>query len=357
MFNWRFVKQMRRLPIYLVIDCSESMAGEAIDSVRNGVDALVRHLRSDPHALESVYLSVITFSNTAKQLVPLTELCQFRSPTLVLGSGTAMGAGLALWEQSIVRDLVKSTPEQKGDYKPICFLLTDGEPTDKWEAIADKIKSSISGKKAFVVAVACGPDASANKLKRISDDVILAKDLSPETFKTLFKWVSSSVATASQAVDKTGKSAIDLDNLPANCLEKAAPGVGGPEPAGDRFVFMHARCIKNKAFYIMRFAQQHKNSGIMRKPMYDGVASYKLEEFDFPVGTNEAGKMKTSTDQLGQPPPCPYCGNVQWAMCSCGKVHCCGLLSPGQSQTLTCPWCGKTDTYELSQFDVGRGAG
>src|SRR5205814_1624560 len=48
--------QLRRLPIYLLLDCSESMAGEAIADLERGVETMVTVLRGDPQALESAYL-------------------------------------------------------------------------------------------------------------------------------------------------------------------------------------------------------------------------------------------------------------------------------------------------------------
>ena len=58
----------RRLPVYLVLDTSGSMTGEPIEAVRQGVKALLADLRGDPQALETAYLSVITFNNTAQQI-------------------------------------------------------------------------------------------------------------------------------------------------------------------------------------------------------------------------------------------------------------------------------------------------
>ena len=51
----------RRLPIYLLIDSSGSMRGEPIQSVNVGLSAMLSALRQDPYALETVYLSIITF--------------------------------------------------------------------------------------------------------------------------------------------------------------------------------------------------------------------------------------------------------------------------------------------------------
>lgn len=76
---------MRRLPVYLVIDTSGSMYGEPIEAVKNGIDLLVSSLRQDPHALETAYLSVITFDDKAQQVVPLTELADFQVPSIEAG--------------------------------------------------------------------------------------------------------------------------------------------------------------------------------------------------------------------------------------------------------------------------------
>ena len=52
---------MRKLPVYLLLDCSGSMFGEPIEAVKNGVQVLVSTLRQDPYALETAHLGIITF--------------------------------------------------------------------------------------------------------------------------------------------------------------------------------------------------------------------------------------------------------------------------------------------------------
>src|ERR1044072_8042327 len=121
---------MRRLPVYLLLDCSESMAGPAIEAVVRGVETLVRELRSNPQAVETAHLSVITFSREARQDVPLTELMSFQPPKLRVRPGTALGSALWLLKERLEREVVKNTADIKGDYKPLVFLLTDGQPTD-----------------------------------------------------------------------------------------------------------------------------------------------------------------------------------------------------------------------------------
>lgn len=96
---------MRRLPVYLLVDTSGSMMGEAIESVRNGLQMLVSALRQDPYALETAYLSVITFDSKAKQVTPLTELMSFQLPTIEASGLTSMGEALSLLTDCINREV------------------------------------------------------------------------------------------------------------------------------------------------------------------------------------------------------------------------------------------------------------
>lgn len=61
---------LRRLPVYLLLDTSGSMHGEPIEAVKNGVQTLLTTLKQDPYALETAYVSVITFDSSARQAVP-----------------------------------------------------------------------------------------------------------------------------------------------------------------------------------------------------------------------------------------------------------------------------------------------
>ena len=50
--KWEFF--MRRLPVFLVIDVSESMAGDNLRHMQEGISRLINVLRADPYALETV---------------------------------------------------------------------------------------------------------------------------------------------------------------------------------------------------------------------------------------------------------------------------------------------------------------
>ncbi|MBX9580183.1 MAG: VWA domain-containing protein [Gemmataceae bacterium] len=203
----------RRLPIYLVLDCSGSMSGEPIEAVRQGVKALLADLRGDPQALETAFLSVITFDSGARQVSPLTELMAFQEPNLEASGSTALGEALKLLELAVDKEVKKSTATQKGDWKPLVFLMTDGQPTDNWQAPADAVKARKLGN---VIACAAGPGADAGPLKKITEVVVKLDDLQPDTLKQFFRWVSDSIKTTSASVAQVAADGpIDLPPPPA----------------------------------------------------------------------------------------------------------------------------------------------
>ena len=106
------------------------MAGEPIEAVRQGIKALLSELRGDPQALETAYLSVITFASRVQQTTKLTELMLFKEPRLEAEGCTLMGGALKLLAECVRTEVRKNTETQKGDWRPLVFLLTDGSPTD-----------------------------------------------------------------------------------------------------------------------------------------------------------------------------------------------------------------------------------
>ena len=202
---------MRRLPVYLLLDCSGSMYGEPIEAVKNGVQVLVSTLRQDPYALETAYLSIITFDSSAQQVSPLTELAAFQQPNIQASDCTALGEALALLAQKDDKEVNRTTAEQKGDWKPLVFIMTDGEPTDDLNKGLAEFKKRKWG---MVVACAAGAGANTDTLKKITECVVSLDTADSATIKAFFKWVSASVSSGSMKVEETGAEATTLSELP-----------------------------------------------------------------------------------------------------------------------------------------------
>ena len=202
---------MRRLPVYLLLDTSGSMFGEPIEAVKNCVQVLVSTLRSDPYALETAFLSVITFNSTAQQITPLTELSAFQQPNFEASGCTALGEALELLANKVDSEVVKTTTEVKGDWKPLVFIMTDGEPTDDLNKGLAEFKKRKFG---MVVACAAGQGANTDTLKKITECVVQLDTADSATIKAFFKWVSASVSTGSQKVEDAGVEVTGLSELP-----------------------------------------------------------------------------------------------------------------------------------------------
>lgn len=202
---------MRRLPVYLLLDTSGSMYGEPIEAVKNGVQTLVSTLRSDPYALETAYLSIITFNSNAQQITPLTELAMFQPPIIDAGGGTALGEALSLLSQKVDTEIIKTTQDVKGDWKPIVFLMTDGEPTDNLDKGLADFKTRKFG---MVVACAAGQGANTNTLKKVTENVVQLDTADNATIKSFFKWVSASISTGSQKVEDAHGEVATMSELP-----------------------------------------------------------------------------------------------------------------------------------------------
>jgi uncharacterized protein YegL len=202
---------MRRLPVYLLLDTSGSMSGEPIEAVKNGVQIMISSLRQNPQAIETAFLSVITFDSIAQQIIPLTDLASFQMVDIKATGVTALGEALKLVANKIETEVQKTTTEQKGDWKPLVFIMTDGIPTDDWQSGLNEFKKS---KVAFTVACAAGGGADTNILKQITDNVVSLDTADSASIGKFFQWVTASIGVSSTKVEDSGKEVTGLNELP-----------------------------------------------------------------------------------------------------------------------------------------------
>ncbi len=176
------------------------MRGEPIEAVRAGVDMLVGTLRQDPYALETVWLSVITFDREAKVLLPLTPLESLTMPEVTTPESgpTHLGEALRLLVGEVRRDVVRSSGEVKGDWRPLAFIMTDGAPSDV-ALYRDQIPLVLSAGFGMIVGCAAGPKAQVGPLAELTSQTVRLDTLDAGGLKSFFTWVSAAVSRGSMS--------------------------------------------------------------------------------------------------------------------------------------------------------------
>jgi uncharacterized protein YegL len=177
------------------------MKGEPIESVKVGLESMIASLRQDPFALESVYISIITFDREVKQILPLTELENLQLPEIVTpDSGpTHLGSALEVLCQKVDTEVQLSTPEKKGDWMPLLFIMTDGKPSDlqKYNQMIPEIKKRHFGS---IIACAAGAKSDPKLLELLTNQVYSLDTADSATFRQFFKWVSASVSIGNRSI-------------------------------------------------------------------------------------------------------------------------------------------------------------
>lgn len=349
---------MRRLPVFFLLDCSESMVGEKLSQMEEGLSTIVKTLRSDPHALETVYISIIAFAGIAKTIAPLIELASFYPPKLPIGGGTSLGAALEVLMASIDNSVIKTTSDQKGDWKPIVYLFTDGHPTDNFNQAVSRWNSAYA-KKVTLIAVGLGKSADFGVLRLLTENVIAFEYAQEGDFKKFINWVTASIVAQSKSVGE-GTNANGFPSLDERVLKivKDPPSAVADETC----VTLIGRCQKTRKPYIIKYEKDTQDLAVseirIEVPFFTLAGCYPLEEDYFAWSDPKTLNLKVNTSELKGTPGCPYCGaQSAFAVCHCGKILCIDKLNEVQ-----CPWCENNVSFsptssDVSGFDVNRSRG
>ncbi len=357
---------MRRLPIFFLVDVSESMIGESLYQLEGGIREIVSTLRKDPFALETVFLSVLVFAGKAQTIVPLTELVSFHPPELPVGGGTALGAALGHLMDVIDRSVTQGTSQRKGDWNPIIFLLTDGHPTDRVDLSIQRWNAHYRGRM-DLIAVSIGGQADHDLLKRLTDQVIVFNDTAPDAFARFIRWISQSIQSRSISISSGQGGRVSLLKNEPGLLAPVDSSVGLTPFAGvdDRYAIFLGRCSQTRLPYVVKYERhlgriETSDARLAqllqtRRYVLNTAIPVRNSYFDLSDGI-PTGQSVSSEDLIGQP-SCPHCTALYgMAVCKCGQVHC--IQGSGER---TCPWCSHVGLYTSSTngegFDIGRGRG
>ncbi|SHE70631.1 TerY-C metal binding domain-containing protein [Pedobacter caeni] len=350
---------MRRLPIYFLIDISESMIGEPIQNVEEGLATIIKALKSDPYAIETVWISVLVFAGQAKTIVPLQEIADFYPPRFPIGGGTSLSKGLGHLMYELRSNIIKTTHEQKGDWKPIIFLLTDGVPTDDTRSAIQEWKLNWQ-KSTNLVAISFGQETDLSLLTELTEHVLMFNNSDASQYTAFFKWVTDSIKTSSVSVDNSA-SGFELAKLDDKVVTKIDLNKKSDlqEYIDPNYVVLAAKCQNTKRPYLMKYKKVLNDSPFsdlgLQTVAYRLNGAFQVDNSYYELSDPSASSFKINSEELIGAPTCPSCGNQYGlAICSCGKIHCIG-----EEEYSTCPWCNTQAQYGTGGggFDINRTQG
>jgi uncharacterized protein YegL len=180
------------------------MNGEPIQALNNALSGMINTLRADAQAAETLWISIITFDKTVKEITPLTELPLFQLSEIICppSGPTSTGKALELLYEKVSQNIRKGTPTQKGDWRPLLFIFTDGKPSDLqlYAEMIPKIKSLNFG---AIVGCAAGNKGDNSRLKELTDSVVHLDTADSTTLKQFFKWVSDTIESGNKSMGTT----------------------------------------------------------------------------------------------------------------------------------------------------------
>jgi uncharacterized protein YegL len=193
----------KTMVLFFLIDTSGSMAGSKIGAVNAAIAEVIPELRdiSQVNADALIKVAALEFSYGVKWLTPEpVNVDLFQWNNINAWGQTDLGA--ACIELSGKLSTKAFMREATGSFAPALFLLSDGEPTDDFDAGMAELQKNNWYKQAIRVAIAIGDDAKRDVLAKFTGSTETVLEVhNAVALKKLIKFVSVRASKiASQSV-------------------------------------------------------------------------------------------------------------------------------------------------------------
>lgn len=227
----------RPLHFIWMVDTSGSMSYDGkIQALNNAIREAIPHMQQvaedNPNA--QVLIRSITFSSGASWNIPKpTPVAEFQWTDVKADGVTDLGNALFM-----VADQLRMPPMNERALPPVLVLLSDGQPTDEFDAGLKALMSEPWGQKAVRVAIAMGADADHDTLQKFIGNPSMRplQANNPEALVRHIKWASTAVLKAAstpvqQAAPATAPPAPSAPPVAASAAPASAPPMAAPAPA------------------------------------------------------------------------------------------------------------------------------
>jgi uncharacterized protein YegL len=187
------IPKSRPLPVIVAVDRSGSMNERGkIAALNTALKDFIASIQSEDSSRAEIQLALFSFGGEGATcdlpLAPVTGIGNLEYP---LASGkTPMGDSF----QKIKTLIEDTTIIPHRSYRPTIVLLSDGIPTDEWQAPVSALINTGRSAKAFRIAMALGDDADRAMLaKFVSSPEYLLSGENARDIRKFFRFVTMSV--------------------------------------------------------------------------------------------------------------------------------------------------------------------
>lgn len=154
----------RQMSLFFIVDTSGSMDGEKIAAVNNAIREVLPEVAdiSSENADAQIKVACLQFANDVQWLFKPTDVEGLTWTDLSANGMTAMGAAFNELNSKLSRKEFLDSPT--GNFAPVLFLMSDGQPTDEYRKALDSLRENRWFKVAIRVAIAIGDDADMQVL-------------------------------------------------------------------------------------------------------------------------------------------------------------------------------------------------
>ncbi|MFI5911029.1 VWA domain-containing protein [Dactylosporangium sp. NPDC051541] len=186
-------------PVFLLVDVSVSMAGAPIEALNKALPEMRRELQSAPTVGETVRIALVTFSDEARTVIPLSDLAHTEIPEVLIEGGTNFAAGLRGVRTAIEAGL-GALPKGTPVYRPVVFFMSDGahQAREDWGPALQQLRDPHWRFRPEVVSFGFNA-AQDDALRQIATKFAFrAKDADPATqVRAIMTALTGTIATTS----------------------------------------------------------------------------------------------------------------------------------------------------------------
>lgn len=205
----------RPLPVIVLADTSGSMSENGkIEALNQSLNEMIQTFATESRIRAEIQVGIITFGGASAEVhLPLTPAHQIIETKPIGANGaTPMGQAFEAVRKLLEdRDVIPSRA-----YRPALILVSDGLPTDDWEAPFADLRASERAQKATRFAMAIGGDADEAMLAQFANDreAPLFKAHEARDIHRFFRAVTMSVTSRTASANPDLAAGINLAELP-----------------------------------------------------------------------------------------------------------------------------------------------